>query len=458
MLLLPSVFLLALPTIVCGWVFELLNDMVQCGELGFQVTTVSTPDSPPPYHLLFVPLVERSSGFMATPVFQLDVPNANTEYTLDALPYPGSTQVIVVGSDSSRFGAGGESSSALVGSSSNSGCVNETLLDFSWDINPRSLSPCSPASITWDTASVSGTPSFIGIIPGGANQTFQLPQPGTGAPFRWTPAVPSPLTVYVVASDARAVGNGGMIAVHIVDGDTSCLDGSTPGNVASSSSAESSATTSASPAAGPTTSSGVETGSSLNVSAIVGGTVGGVVAIALALIVYLLWRKLTRSQAGHLAGLVIESGSDSPLDYFPTTRFPPPAPEPYMVEATNSGSSAPLLSSPAYTPPHSPHYRDSHFSSDGRLSTSSLPTTSASGLRSSRKGVESPMLPMTIVVHEDAGAEPVTRGGVIDLPPAYTNIKSYQTGVMAPPEEHRASEEQAVPTAVEVERTTSQEP
>ncbi len=123
--------------------------------------------------------------------------------------------------------------------------------------------------VTFPVLSVTRTPNFLGVIPGG--QSFAIPQggltqvPNQGIGFNWVPNVRTGTTLMIVGGDDRGNGTAGS-SLNLVNGgiqnDVSCLGSNSPSS------------TPGSPAGGsyPTSSTGAGVGGGNGGS---GGSSGG---------------------------------------------------------------------------------------------------------------------------------------------------------------------------------------
>lgn len=336
-------------------------------------------------------------------------------------------------SDSTGFGSGGTSAEAEVEASDDDSCIDASQsVTPDWFLNldpPNEIVQCTPTRIWWDASNVTGyvlihflgsshsisltsTPTFFGIIPGG--DSFVIPEvginttTGTGTGFSWTPSIREGTTLNIVGNDGRGNGTGGSSRLTVsqnLQNDNSCLNSNSPSSTAGS------------PAGGsyPTDPSGDSTGgsssgSSTNVGAIVGGVVGGVVGLlALLLILYFIRRRSNRNS--HLKEkpvdlLQADEGDERPHDrpaqlpeYYQPDPFIVPDPSSADDTATSSGG-APMSSS------------------SERPTSSGMQDLTSSSTR--KGGAPRSLRPVNIIQHDDAGqagANKEEEPETIELPP-----------------------------------------
>jgi len=242
--------------------------------------------------------------------------------------------------------------------------------------------------------------------------------------------------------------------VFIVNqGDNSCLTGSSPSS------------TPGSPAGGayPTSTSGAGTGGggggggSANIGAIVGGVIGGIVfLVALALVLLFFYRrqKFHATQQSRPLDIFGHDEDDQPemSQQLPSYYQPEPfvVPDPTIISSEGDDSHSQTHSN---RPPSSsagligaggaPGERERRYSRLSLTTRSQTPDPSNLGSATGtstymRKSAAPPSFrPVNIVQHEDAGP-PEQEGGraeepveTIELPPAYTNLKT-ASGVHVP--------------------------
>lgn len=170
-----------------------------------------------------------------------------------------------------------------------------------------------------------------------------------------------------------------------------------------------------------------------NVGAIVGGTVGGVVGLAALILALIFWRRRSNFHKQQKDGPVdlLREGDDD--DHHEAGQLPRYyEPEPFMVpDPTVASSSAGDPSMSAYNAPSaslrpSGERRASHYSGTEAGRSATPDGVSAGGSTYMRKSPLPPVFrPVNIVQHEDAGpGEDEEHAETIELPPAYTNIKT----------------------------------
>ena len=359
-------------------------------------------------------------------------------------------------SDSQNFGSGGTSSAATVAESSDSSCFNATQnvqVDFFFNTVPlNQFVQCEQSRIWWDPSTVQGQPRFYGVIPGGesfnitAGELSTVQEQGLG--FNWTPNIRGGTTLIVGAGDDRGLGAGGSVTyiVSTGNGNTTCLDTSSPSSTAGS------------PAGGsyPTSTSEASDGGddSSNAGAIAGGVVAGVVVLIAFIFVLLFVRRRKQQNLASKERPDLFTDNENPSDAPEGARLAPV--EPYIVPSEparsewggSTGTGVPGSSygygvgvgaagagaSSSHQPPMYGDRRMSAYSlstaTDAdflmRPGTPQTATTSAAGTSFSRKGPAPVLRPVNIIQHEDAGTpiEPdETEAETVELPPAYTHIR-----------------------------------
>jgi len=323
-------------------------------------------------------------------------------------------------SDSSGFGTGGTSTSVTVLQSSDSSCYNSTQsVQAPWvfSVNPTGgITQCESVRLWWEPEDVNGTVKFYGVIPGG--NSFNIPQGSlstdnsTGTGFNWTVDISGGTNIFVVGGDDRGIGSGGSAPFTVAySTNSSCLSGSSPSSTAGS------------PAGGsyPTSTSGSSSGGSgshSNTGAIAGGVAGGLVGVAaVALIAFFCFRRrgyAAVAKEHHVN--VLQDDEDRNASHHDLPHYF--TPEPYLVpDPTVRGTSEAAST------------RDRPISTATSDHTPRPLTPASMTTATTRKSALPPQLrPVNIIQHDDAGPSegPASPGEpeTIELPPAYTNIRS----------------------------------
>ncbi|KAM6503585.1 hypothetical protein JOM56_000528 [Amanita muscaria] len=433
--------LISLPTFssAYSWVFN--SAPQQCSNVSISITG---SDGQPPYRVLVIP-------FGPTPL-----PN-NTEvrkiidhsFTGDStsttfpINFPANSQFVAVVSDATGFGTGGTSVAAQITSSSDSSCFNaiqQVSPLFVFSIEPQNqIVQCQSTRIWWDNSTVQGTPNFLGVIPGG--QSFSIPESqitnvqseGTG--FSWTPSLRGGTTLMIVGGDDRGNGTAGSSFLVVSSGTAnngSCLTNNSPSS------------TPGSPAGGsyPTSTSGSGTGGGggggANVGAIVGGILGALAIVVVSVLLFYFLRRREKNKS-----------KDHPVDLINADEDEEAGPPDINVPGSRSSrNELPEFYRPEpYLVAESDRHTETTSMRSGersrRISTvTSQPETMSQigfgygdpsvGSSSGRKGLTPrPYRAVNIVQHEDAGPSEAPVDGeeaeTIELPPAYTNLRSQVT-------------------------------
>ncbi|KAF8888637.1 hypothetical protein BD779DRAFT_1672291 [Infundibulicybe gibba] len=415
-------FLLSLPFANAAFTWSFQAAPQQCANLSIQISGSGTP----PYRALILPFGPSplANNVEARRIVDQPFPGSSGSLSFQ-LKYPANSQFVAVVSDATGFGSGGTSVAAQVTSSSDSSCFSQTTVqpDFTFSIEPpNQIVQCQSTRLWWDPSAhvVQGTPKFLGVIPGG--QSFSIPQSaitnitGQGTGFSWTPSGSGNAgSALLTVGSGTAVNNG-------------CLNdnspSSTPGN----------------PAGGsyPTSSTGSSTGGSgggggSNTGAIVGGVVGGAVFLIAVILVLLFFRRRSRlhkKQQGHKPVDLLHSDEGDEDNNGRQNELPQYyQPEPFMVpDPTVASEDGRSVTDHRTSIGMSEARPLSGYTSTSRSGTPDLlgagSTTSGGG----RKGLLRPMRPVNIIQHDDAGpssdAPKEEDPETIELPPAYTNIRS----------------------------------
>ncbi|KJA14563.1 hypothetical protein HYPSUDRAFT_49030 [Hypholoma sublateritium FD-334 SS-4] len=264
----------------------------QCGEL---TVAVAGNDGTPPFHILIAPFGPSPlpNGIETRQI--LDIPFAGNQSEVQfQLTYPAGSQFVAVVSDASGFASGGTGVVTTVENSTDNSCfdaASSVQFDFVHNIFPTvtQVVQCQNLRIWWDPTTVQGTPSFLGIIPGG--QSYIIPQGlitadptgNTGTGFSWTPSLRAGTTFLLMGGDARGNGTGGVVSyvVALGNNDGTCLSNDSQSSTSGSSVGGSLPT--------QTRGAGRRPASPDWVSMIAGGIVGGIAAFAGALVVARVW-------------------------------------------------------------------------------------------------------------------------------------------------------------------------
>ncbi|KAH9074155.1 hypothetical protein EDB83DRAFT_2656619 [Lactarius deliciosus] len=327
-------------------------------------------------------------------------------------------------SDSSGFGSGGTSTPVTVLQSSDSSCYNTTQsVQGPWvfSISPTGgITQCESVRLWWEQEFINGTVNFYGVIPGG--NSFNIPQGSlstntdTGTGFNWTVDITGGTNIFIVAGDDRGIGSGGSAPFTVAySANSSCLSSGSPSSTAGSPAGGSYPTSTSSPSSG-------SSGGHSNAGAIAGGVAGGLVAIvAAALVAFFYSRRQKYSAVSKERPVNVLHDDDDDGNVSPQDLPQYYAPEPYLVpDPTIVGTSEaasthdrPLSMTTADIPrPQTP----------GSMNTATTHT---------RKSALPPQLrPVNIIQHDDAGPSEAPTSAdepeTIELPPAYTNIRSTQ--------------------------------
>lgn len=429
-----SFLLLELPLLSAAYSWSFRSAPQQCSNLTIDITGSGTP----PYRLLVIP--SGSSPFSNNTEVRriVDQQFSETQFSFQ-LKFPANSQLVAIVSDSSGFGSGGTSASAVVTSSSDTSCYDPTqnvAPPFTFSIEPANqIVQCQPTRLYWDNSKAEGTVNFLGVIPGG--QSFSIPQSavtdqsaqGFGTGFSWTPSVRSGTTLIIVGGDNRGTGTAGSILITVSSGATSnntCLSDSSPSSTAGN------------PAGGtyPTSVTGAGTGGSAsggssNIGAIVGGVVGGLaflIAVVLVLLFFYRRRRLHKQEKEKPVDLLLDDDGDDRTRAQSRNELPQfYRPEPFLVPDPTVTSTDGQTDSDG---------RRLSFTSTSRSGTPDALSSSGPSSTTTRKGgYPKHLRPVNIIQHDDAGPSAALKeeqeAETIELPPAYTKIR--QDGAAAEP-------------------------
>ncbi|KAH8081996.1 hypothetical protein BXZ70DRAFT_1012351 [Cristinia sonorae] len=355
----------------------------------------------PPYHHLFVP-VNISGSSLPPQTFEVEISQNNQEAFFQVM-FPQYTNYVVVGSDGTGFASGGTSDVLQVVPSTDTDCLSEVHPLFTWNISNTDIPACGQTLIQWDASCVHGSISFFAVIPAGRSFVLLDQSDPSSGSYHWTPALTPDTTTYLVAGDDRGVSFG-VQKVNIGPGDIACM--TEPAHPESTIPTRS--TTAVAINGEPSTSNDpVDTGSPMNknssadnhMGAIIGGAVGSAMTLGFVLIsIALLRRRRSTTRQARLLDIdtdATELGHDpmSPIFPFADTRtsiiFPFSSRSDYSSQSVFDPSTATLLR------------RGSSPFGKGSI----------------------PRRTVMVLQHEDAGPEGCDEGsGVVELPPAYTNL------------------------------------
>ncbi|KAH9031672.1 hypothetical protein EDB85DRAFT_1865648 [Lactarius pseudohatsudake] len=410
------------PRYASAYTWQFTSQPRQCQNVSIAVQGSGRP----PYNLLLVPSgpTPLPNNTEVRTIQNISFTGTSTSLSFK-LNYPENSSFVAVVSDSSGFGSGGTSTPVTVLQSSDSSCYDTTQsVQGPWvfSVSPTGgITQCESVRLWWEQEFINGTVNFYGVIPGG--NSFNIPQGSlstnndTGTGFNWTVDITGGTNIFVVAGDDRGIGSGGSAPFTVAySANSSCLSGSSPSSTAGSPAGGSYPTS--------TSSSGSSGGHSLRLVNIffIGGVAGGLVAIVAALLVaFFYFRRQKYSAVSKERPVNVLHDDDEDGDVSPPDLPQYYAAEPYLVpDPTIVGTSEaasthdrPLSMTTADIPrPQTP----------GSMNTATTHT---------RKSALPPQLrPVNIIQHDDAGpSEAPTSAGepeTIELPPAYTNIRSAQ--------------------------------
>lgn len=402
-----SLVVILLFPLVNAYTWEFTSPPTQCGNV---TLSISGSGGQPPYNLLIIPNGPSPLPNDVEVRTIQNIPFSGTSMSFK-LNYPENSSFVAVVSDQSGYGSGGASASVAVQKSSDSSCYSISKpTKIAWDFNfdpTGGLTQCESVRLWWDPTLVNGTVNFLGTIPGGTS--FAVPPgslssvTGFGTGFNWTVDIAGGTNIILLGNDQGGIGIGGYSSVTIANTlDETCLNKNSPSSTAGSPAGGVYPTsTQSGNGSHPTQSSGNSSGnhSSSNIGPIIGGVLGGV-----ALLVTAFWYLRRRpypvvSQQRSVNLNVLEAPLDDedgnggdhdlPQHYRPQPFLPDSTSEPTLtVDRTLSMTQTPMT-----------------------------PTTTT------RKSASFPQLPpATIIQHDDAGpSEPEPE--IIELPPAYSNIR-----------------------------------
>ncbi|KAI9458689.1 hypothetical protein BJY52DRAFT_1416434 [Lactarius psammicola] len=377
----------------------------------------------PPYSLLLVPSGPSPLPNQTEVRTIQNISFTGTSTFLDfKLNYPEGSSFVAVVSDSSGFGTGGTSIPITVLQSPDSSCYDPTKgiqLPWLFYVEPSGgITQCESLRWWWGQDLVNGTVNFYGVIPGG--NSFNIPQGPlstnaiTGTGFSWTVDITGGTNIIIVGGDDRGIGSGGFAGFTVAYSvNSSCLSSSSPSSTAGS------------PAGGsswPTSTSDSSSGSSgghSNTGAIAGGIAGGLVLIVGVALIFFFYPRRRGYSAVSIRPVNVlhddEAGWHQPLPHHYT-------PEPYPVLDPTIGGTSEAASS--HGRPLSVTIADVP-----RPQTLAGMTPTTTSTRKTAPLVLQ-LRPVNVIQHDDAGPSeaPMNVGEpeTIELPPAYTNIRSAQ--------------------------------
>ncbi|KAI0298662.1 hypothetical protein B0F90DRAFT_1818532 [Multifurca ochricompacta] len=369
-------FLFLFPLLANAYTWQFTSQPRQCQNLSLAVQGSGQP----PYSLLIIP--SGPSPFANNTEVRTiqNISFSGTSTTLSfKLNFPENSSFVAVVSDSNSFGSGGTSTPVTVLQSSDSSCYDAShSVQGPWvfSIDPTGgITQCESVRWWWEQSFVNGTVNLLGVIPGG--NSFAIPQGplstnnNTGTGFNWTVDIAGGTNILVVAVIIRALDPA--VALHSL------------------------------PAGGsyPTSTSGTSTGNSggnhSNTGAIVGGVVGAVIGfVAIGLLALFFFRRRQYSAISKERPVnVLQDDEDDNAPFL--------VPDPTIGGTSDAASThtRPLSMTPA------------------DIIRPQTPASMATGTTTTRKtGAPSQLRPRG----SGGNGEPE----LIELPPAYTNIRSAQ--------------------------------
>ncbi|KAF8624384.1 hypothetical protein AX15_005903 [Amanita polypyramis BW_CC] len=454
--LLPLCFLVLHPIFAAGYSWELNAPPKQCSNLSI---TITGSDGIPPYRILIVPFGASPTSVEVRSVLDLPLESSTTAFSFP-INYPANSSFLAVVSDTRGFGSGGTSVVLEVAGSSDTSCFstsNPYKPLFFYYVDPGQLVQCQPVRVSWVAANVQGTPSFMGVIPGGQSFPIQVSnitgdaEGHTG--FSWTTSIREQTTILIVSSDNRATGAGGSAQFTVGNNDdANCLSNLSPSSTPGTPAGSYPTGTSSSGASNANGSNGRRHRTRL--AALIGGVVGGVIGgLCLIFLIGLLCyytRRNSRERRGlikarpsssFLADRVTTTGTlTSGTDQMSTrdSRLAHYNPEPFGISTPAvvfNNEHMEWRSSNSYANSGHSELRPStgvsnlNDTSSGALGPGyGVPPTVQSVLQPVRKGS------LHILQHQDAGpGSPMSAGRVqrtIELPPQYENLNLREMNVL----------------------------
>ncbi|KAI9458688.1 hypothetical protein BJY52DRAFT_420513 [Lactarius psammicola] len=410
-------FVFIYPRYASAYSWQFTSQPSQCQNVSIAIQGSGQP----PYSFLLIPNGPSILPNKTEVRTIQNIPFTGTSLSF-TLNYPEGSSFVAVVSDSSGFGTGGTSIPITVLPSSDSSCYDPTKSvrhAFVFYVEPTGgITQCESARWWWGRDTVDGNVNFYGVIPGG--DSFNIPQGPlstnavTGTGFSWTVDITGGTNFLIVGNDDRGIGSGGVAGFTVAPStNSSCLSSSSPSSTAGSP-AGGSFPTSSSPTSTSGSSSGGSSGGRSNTGAIAGGIAGGLVLVAVALIAFFYFRRRRYSSASVRPINVLHDDED----YQVVPRYNPPE-SPPVLDLTNGGTSG-----AASTHDRPPSMTTADIPRPQTLAGMTPATTTT------RKTPRVELRFVNIVQHDDAGpseappsiGEPET----IELPPAYTNIRSAQ--------------------------------
>ncbi|KAM6490677.1 hypothetical protein JOM56_014020 [Amanita muscaria] len=288
--------LILLPTLSNAYSWQLNTAPSQCSNVSISIVGGG---GRPPYRVSVIPFgpspLPNSIEVRKFIDLSFDGNSTLIEFPLN---YPARSQFVVVVSDATGFATGGTSNVMTVGSSSDSSCFNAsnsiTPQSFSFSVSPTHFSQCLPNLIWWNGQDAQGfvTPdNFLVIVPGG--QSFTVPTTNAkdvnssgGKGFFWLSSLPTGTTFALFGNSSHGFGSASTTVYSIAYSyDGSCLNGTNPSPMGGNSAGAIDATH-----ADTATCDGIKS-QSVNYAAIVGGILGGVITVLLVTLHHYIRRK-----------------------------------------------------------------------------------------------------------------------------------------------------------------------
>ncbi|KAF8265833.1 hypothetical protein EI94DRAFT_266606 [Lactarius quietus] len=407
-------FLIFSPRHTTAFTWNFTSVPVQCQNLSVAVNGTGQP----PYSLLLVPIGNSPlpNDIEVRTVQNIPFPGNSTSLSFN-LNYPANSLFVTPYrlpnhpqvSDNSGIGAGVVNPLATVLPSSDSSCYNPTqTVHTPWEFSVDArfgVTQCDLVRLWWKPGAVNGTVKIYCVIPGG--NLFAIPEGSlathntTGIGFDWTVDLAGGTSIALVAGDDSGIGSGGSVEYMVAySSNISCLSSI------------------------PSTASSSAGGSSSNTGAIAGGVAGGLALIvAFASIAFFYARRLgyaAISKERPVNVLYDDEDGDGSYQDLPDHYVV----EPYLVSDPNIGGPSVDAST-----------------SDRLLSITPADSSHPQGITAPvttmrKNALPAPLRPTNIIQHDDAGPResPASVGEpeMIELPPAYTNIRSVQSPDVAP--------------------------
>ncbi|KAG9095981.1 hypothetical protein FRC07_011005 [Ceratobasidium sp. 392] len=408
-LLIAAFHLLASLDIARAFNFTFQTIPAQCEELSIAIS-----GGTPPYRLLIVPI-----GSLLTPPEIRTIVDRNITGTSDSFTfnYPAASQFVAMMSDATGIGTGGTSAIIAVGGGTKSDCLpsSASAPQFYLYLDPETPTQCGSMNVSWGSGFVPPVSVYAMVIGGQS----------TG--------------------DARGPGTGGSSSLLTVGpGSSACINANSPSSTQRPPAGGINTAVGVTPTA-PASNSG---GGSTNVGAIVGGVIGGVAGLIIVFLVLLFFyrRRKHHRNAGTrpMKPDLIDPSEERPAAQegrgeLPRFYEPEPFIMPDALSNPETSSRHSLHSTHDGQPPHTSMTTASglpgHGRAPSRLSVTTMSEAGGPGPASSsgrsKSGIPpSAFRPVNFIQHEDAGdvaaadQDPET----VELPPAYTDLKSRGAG------------------------------